>query len=390
MRRLQSEELREFSGALIAEMLAFKQPVALATYAQRWLKLFPEAEDAPDVAGELLRAYPSADSINTAVYYLTAVSNYDNLYTIFRACLDITFNEKLHGTIERLIERQPEADVWGRVLFKPDMSANAHIEKLVLRWLRLNKKNPGLDVSLVALFTSSPSVLDAILEWIDTAGRSKHIDFALDHLYRSASRIDKTLMSKIAAAARRALKGIHCNESIASIYATIVRASGEQNDIQAAKAWYQTHRGAERAWPILAAILQVNERNQREADEFAVMEAKALLRNLPLGSIPALVGALVKAHPDAESVATAKITYKQTKLMWILEVLVDVAFDAEVKRFALGALEGLNGADYAHRLLSSLLRVDPQNADVVEFANMWIEKNPLHKSVSEIKLLLAA
>lgn len=71
MRRLQSEQLREFTGALIAEMMEFKQPIALATYAQRWLKLFPEAEDAPDVAGAMLRAYPSADSVKTAAFYLT-------------------------------------------------------------------------------------------------------------------------------------------------------------------------------------------------------------------------------------------------------------------------------------------------------------------------------
>lgn len=391
MRRLQSEELREFSGALIAEMLEFKQPVALATYAQRWLKLFPEAENTPDVAGELLRAYPSADSINIAAYYLSAVSNYDNLYTIFRACFELPFNEKLHKIIERLIERQPEAPIWGRVLYRPDMKSNEPLEKFVLRWLHLNKKNPNLDVSLVALFTSSDLVLDAIMDWIDTVGRdSKHIEFSLDFIYRSAARIDKTLMPRIAAAGRRSLKGKHSDESVAAIYATIVRASGEQNDVQAAKAWFRTHRSTKRVWPILTAILQTNERNQREADEFAIVEAKALLRNLPMGAIPALVGALVRAHPDTETIATAKKTYEETQLTWILETLVEVAFDAEINRLALEALAKMNGAEYAHELISSLLQINPTNAEVVQFANTWITKNPLHTSVPKIKSLLAA
>lgn len=391
MRRLQSEQLREFTGALIAEMMEFKQPIALATYAQRWLKLFPEAEDAPDVAGAMLRAYPSADSVKTAAFYLTEVSNYDNLFSIFRACFEIPFNEKLYGIIETLIERHPEAKIWGRVLFRLDMTRHTSIDKFALRWLQLNKNNPKLEVSLIALFSSSPEVLDGIMDWIETTGRNeRYLEISLELLYRSAWRVYKSLLPRIAATGRRALKGKHSDEEIARIFATIVRASGETDDIEAAKEWFETHRRSERVWTILVAILEVNERMKLEPDKFAVNEAKIFLRNVPPKTIPSLVGALVCAHPDPESVSLAKKTYEETQLTWILETLVDVAFDDEIQVLALESLRQMNGADYAHDLLSSLLRIDPKNEEVVEFANSWIQKNPLHKSLSKIQSLLAA
>jgi len=66
LHRLRKEQVQEFMGELIGDMMEIKPTKELVVHARRWLKLFPEHDDAPFLVGSWLREYTSNEAAYVA------------------------------------------------------------------------------------------------------------------------------------------------------------------------------------------------------------------------------------------------------------------------------------------------------------------------------------
>jgi len=168
-------------------------------------------------------------------------------------------------------------------------------------------------------------------------------------------------------------------------------ATKEPDDIQAAKAWHKQHRSSRDAWEVLKALLQISCSQKTEADPYVVDQAKLEIRNLPADEHrPLLVGTLVEAHADAETIAMARESYLRTNSPWTLISLLKVAPDAELTEKAHKVLDQLIASSLGaeQELLYALLQADPSE-HVLRVAKRWLRKNPSHAHTKSIRSLLA-
>lgn len=301
-------------------------------------------------------------------------------------------HRRLYKLIEARMEQDPSSYVWGAL--QPYQVSNAAADKLVLRWLALNRLNPdlALEISSVALFTCSTEVLEAVLEWSEKTGRhSKGISFVLTHLMRGKSKAHAALLPRIVLFARTWVKVHAQDQDCGRVYWHLIGYGRSADDFQDGISWYKQHESWKSAWCVLTGLLCASRIAEQEADPYVVEQAKMVLGKLSPGERPpVLVGALVAVHPDAETIGMGKDVCMKSPMSWLLAIMLRVAPDADLISKAEELLPKLKGTEVESELLLALLKVDPTSETVLKVAKRWMRKNRGHVSAETIKSLVAA
>jgi hypothetical protein len=285
------------------------------------------------------------------------------------------------------LEQDPASRAWRRL--QPFEVSSKVTDKLVLRWLELNRSNSALclDVSCVALFTDSVEVVEAVLLWTETEKNNIYVWMVLSHLLRGSSKAHHALRPRISQFVRAWVKEHTNDEYCGRVFADLITVVKLAEDIRDGKVWYQQHQSFDLAWCVLTGLL----RAQQKADPYVVEQAKRVLRNLsPEERAPVLVGALVEAHPDAETIAFAKNICMKSNLAWLIAILLPIAPDSDLLAKANEVLPELRGSEIEDDLILALLQTDPTNTSVLKAAKRWMRKNGGHASAASIQSLLTA
>ncbi len=391
LERLRSEPLQETSGKIIGEMIHSKPSKTMIVYARKWLAQFPDHEYAPKLVGHWLEKYDSNEAMYAAEYYLRTVSDPKNLRLLLMAIGKSKRSpRKIYQLIETRLEQEPYHDAWSHLACYQRRN-NKRAEKVVLRWLELNRSNPDQDIiiSAVAAFTSSVDVIESILLWASTVGNSPAYFFVLRHLLCQDSSAHVLLKPRIQEFSRNWIAAHLDDNNCGQVYGAFVASGRDANDMRAAKEWFIEHKQKQAARWVLIGLLQAYSALQEDADLYIVEETKALLRSQSAEErTPVMVAALLKAHVDAETILFAKQKELDSN-PWLLGLILRFAPDDEVIAKAKTVLAQRYNRQLEHDLLFCLLRQSPGDHALRKDARRWIRKHGQKMSSKELKNLLA-
>ncbi|MFA7338891.1 MAG: ClpX C4-type zinc finger protein [Candidatus Obscuribacterales bacterium] len=389
---LKKNKSDEAAGAAFVMLLSIKPTASLVADGESWLLLHRDHESAPELVAELLKADPSPKIVRLAGRYLRSSDDVSYLRPIIRAIIESPPHKGLYDKIGYLLERNPTADTWSLVLLVTPKRNCKSVQNLVLKWLRLNVRNPEAYAYSHILVSKSPEVIEAVFDWARIGGRtSDDISSTLDGLVSAAAKYHRSILPSVLRVARAWLKKNPDHAAAGRVYASVLSATGSQLDIGRARQWHREHRTSEDAWYVISDILNHGYWQGTKPDDFAVKEAQLLLRaETPTSRKPRLVGALLGAHTDAESIAWAKEAYARLMAPWILVRLLLRAPDAETIAEAEASFKRLkDNEELEPEMIYSVLTADPKNKVALKRARVWLKRSPENKWIKAITPLIS-
>ncbi|MBS1953754.1 MAG: hypothetical protein JST89_06210 [Cyanobacteria bacterium SZAS-4] len=388
MEVLQTDRLQESSGKLIGELMQFKQTRILVFYARKWLADFRDHEYAPKLVGHWLEQYDSNEAMYLAEYYVRTVSKPVVLRSLLRAIGSSKRSpRRIYDLIEARMEREPLNDAWS-CLQKFEGKNSRRAEKIILRWMELNRTNKTMDiiVSVVALYSESTEILESALKWAEAVGNSDNYYFVLAHLLRGTTPAHKFLTPRTSAFSRRWIESHHNDPNCGHVLGTLINCVADARDIHAGKEWFKKHERNSSSHSVLIGLLSAYKILNQEPDLYVVKKAKTLLKRQPPDKrTPAMEAALFNVCPDRETVAILKQTCTKTKSVRMIGPLLLVAPNKELIAMAQETIARYPSIDLERDLLTALLRQDPKNPELRKNARRWIRKHG--KKVSSTTLM---
>jgi hypothetical protein len=388
---LKQNKTDESAGKAIAMLLAVKPAAGLVVEGLLWLGQHMSHDSAPELVGELLKADPSPKIVRLAGTYLKTSDDVSYLRPIIRAIIESPPHKGLYKKIADLIERNPAADTWSFNLLVTSKVKRENVQSLVLKWLRLNVRNPEAYVSVHISRSKSPEIIEAAFDWARRGGRtSDHLSSALERLVPAAAESHRAILSRVLSFARAWLKKNPDHEVAGRVYASVLSATGSKLDIGRAKQWHKGHQASPDAWYVISDILNSGFWLNTKPDEYSVKEAQLLLRAETATARKArLVGTLLGAHTDEESIAWAKEAYARDRTPWILMRLLLRAPDTETIAEAEAALERLKDHEELEpEMIYSVLRADPKNKVALRRGRVWLKRSPENKWIKAVTPLI--
>ncbi len=388
---LKQNKSDESAGKAIAMLLEVKPSASLVAEGLSWLRQNKTHDSAPELVGELLKADPSLKIVRLAGWYLKNSDDVGYLRPIIRAIIESPPHKGMYKKLEDLLSRTSEDDAWSAALMTTSKHRSNSSQSLVLKWLRLNVGNPEAYVSFHILVARSPEIIEAGFEWIRSGGRTgDDLTGSLKDLLRAAAKYHRAILPSILRYARVWLKRNPDHEAAGRVYASVLSASGSKLDIGGAKQWYQEHQSGADAWYVISDILDHGYWYNTKPDDYSVKEAQLLLRaTKSIGRMPRLVGALLGAHSDEESIAWAKEAYARNGTPWILIRLLLRAPDAETISEAEAALERLKDHEELEpEMIYALLMADRKNKLALRRARVWLKHSPENKWIKAVTPLI--
>lgn len=388
LKRYGSDEL---AGKVIAELLEIKATPGLVKSGRSWLQKFPNHRSAPALIGQMLAFEPTPDAIKAANRSFATFERFDDLVPLVGAIVKSSMTSKFYKELEDLLEQYPSEERWGYVLMTKSAQTHKKTDLLVAKWIGLNLSNPDLFVIPFVILAKSPNVIEAAFEWFKASGhQSKYAASGLCYIVRASAQHHKTILPAVLNHARRWLKSNTANAEAGQVHEAVIAATKAKSDVRNAKKWYEQNVNTRYAWRILATLLESAYWDSTEPDDWAVLNARALLKDPELRvKIPRLVGALVSACPDDETIAWAKDTYTRTLLLWILIQVLLCAPDRESLEAAEEAHDRWANSSLEPEMLYALLRADPQNARALRRARLWLDRTQRHRYRRAIKALVS-
>jgi len=358
----------------------------LYEYARKWLKQFPQDQDAPALVAAWLAAFPSSDVELLCEHYLE-FADCNDIWPLIRVIFQTGQQppEKFQELIASRLECEPRSDTWPRSLATPKLNLEV-ANKLAVRWLELNACEPRTHILSLCTFVQSSEVMEALLLWMkrNSDGLLEEFAMSLAHLTEAAAKHHPELLPELIAFSRMWLCANSNSPRAGNVHCELIRTTHNLNDIEKAKKWYQENRGADTAWYVLSALLF-----KQNPDNFAVNESKRVLKSQPADKrIPALTGRLLRAVRDDETVRLARELCITNPVPWILEELLAFASDDELVGKAHGLLEKWDNHEAGHTMLLALLNAAPQNEKTQKLAESWLESNKDHDAATQIRALL--
>jgi hypothetical protein len=261
----------------------------------------------------------------------------------------------------------------------------------VLKWLRLNVRNPEAYVSSHILLAKSPEIIEAVFDWVRRGGRTgDDLTSSLKYLVPAAAKYHRSILPSVLRYARAWLKKNPDHEAAGRVYAAVLSASGSKLDILRAKQWYQEHRSSADAFYVISDILNLGYWDNTKPDDYSVKEAQLLLRKeTSTDRDLLLVGTLLGAHTDDESIAWAKEAYARTKAPWILLRLLRRAPDVETIAEAEALFENVKDVQFIEpELIYAVLMADGKNKLALRRARVWLKRSPENKWIKAITPLI--
>jgi hypothetical protein len=392
LERLRTEPLQESSGKMIAAMVDFRPYKSLIVYARRWLAHYPDHEYAPKLVGRWIEKYDSNEAMYLAEYYLRTVSKTNHLRTLLRAIGSSKRSpRRIYDLIESRLEKEPNQDAYsGLQKFKG--KNNRRSEKILLRWLELNRSNPDLDilVSAVALFTESVEIIESIMLWAETVWNSRAYCFVLSHLLRGETNAHAELRPRIAKLTRTWIADHIDDANCGRVYGDLIQCVKDAEDIKTGKEWFIQHETNESSKWVAIGLLRASTLLGYEPDLYIVEKIKQLLRNQsPNERIPVMEEVLLGANPDKDSIALVRQTCIETKSSRFIGKVLRLAPDEELLATAKEVLAERYDAQLKHDLLLTLLKVSPADADLRKDVRRWLRKHGRKLPSKELKDSLA-
>ncbi len=388
---LKKNKSDESAGAAFVLLLSIKPTASLLADGESWLVLHRDHESAPELVAELLKAYPSPKIVRLAGRYLKNSDDVSSLRPIIRAIIESPLHKGLYKKIEELIARNPADSAWSFALMTTSKHRSKCSQSLVLKWLRLNVRNPEAYVSCHILLAKSPEIIEAVFDWVRLGGRTgDDLTSSLKYLVPAAAKYHRAILPSILRYARAWLKKNPDHEAAGRVYASVLSASGSKLDIGRAKKWYQEHGTSDDAWYVISAILDHGYRCNKTPDEYSVKEAQLVLRaETSTDRDLLLVGTLLGAHTDGESIAWAKEAYARTQAPWILIRLLMRAPDVEIIAEAEALFARVKDVSFIEpEMIYSVLRADPKNKVALKRARVWLKRSPENKWIKAITPLI--
>ncbi|MBX3149920.1 ClpX C4-type zinc finger protein [Candidatus Obscuribacterales bacterium] len=379
------------AGSALASVLKIKSNATLISTALSWLEKYPNEEDAPKIIAVLMKTAPSPRVTRLASMWLKSPDDIFRFSEIISATLKSSKYQTLLKEVKELLERNPKSSHWFWLFSEPPTRERTkRVETLLVRWLQLNLKNPEAPVYITVILTRSPEVMQASFDWVRFGGKeSKDAALLLTRLLESTSQYHKTLLPKVIRFARAWLKANPNDENSGQVHGALVLTAQTKTDIKNAKSWYEENKSNKSAWFVLSDLLQYAYSYSHKNDVFAVENAKVLLRDeLFRHQKSRLVGSLIGAWADEESITWAKEAYDRLGLLWILARLLMRAPDSELIKEAERVYEQCAGYDFEKEILLGVLRADPQNSFFQKRARSWIKRNPKHPWTTSISLAI--
>jgi len=379
---LKQNKSDESAGKAIAMLLEVKPSASLVAEGLLWLSQNKTHDSAPELVGELLKAGPSPKIVRLAGGYLKTSDDVSYLRPIIRAIIENPPHRGLYKKVEALIERNPGAESWSLALVTSSKHRSRNLLGLVLKWLRLNVRNPEAYVSCHILLSKSPEIIEAVFDWVRFGGRTgDDLTSSLKYLVPAAAKYHRSILPSVLRYARAWLKKNPDHEATGRVYAAVLSATGSKQDISRAKQWHKGHQASPGAWYVISDILNHGYWCNAKPDEYSVKEAQLLLRaETSTARKPRLVGTLLGAHTDEESIAWAKEAYARNGTPWILIRLLLRAPDAETISEAEAALERLKDHEELEpEMIYALLMADRKNKLALRRARVWLKHSPENK-----------
>ena len=388
---LKKNKSDEAAGAALVMLLSIKPTASLFVDCESWLLLHRNHESAPKLVAVLLKAEPSEKIFRLAGKYLKSSDDVHYLCPIIKAIIESPPHKGLYRKIEELLERNPKHDGWDAALISTSKHRNKRVEGLVFRWLKLNVGNPELSLLVHIAIKPSAETLEASLNWMRKGGRTAdHMPGAIGFLVRAAVESNQAILPHVLSFARAWLKRNPDHEAAGSVYESIVWATRSKGDTAKAKQWYQEHPRNESAWRVVQALLRSAYWCGTQPDEYMVKEAKLLLGSATLRfQRPGLIGVLLYAHADDESIAWAKEACENQGYWWLLTALLRRAPDVETIANAEAGLNVWKDSECAEpEIVYCLLAADPKNKLALRRGRVWLKRSPENKWIKALAPLI--
>lgn len=388
---LRKNKSDEAAGAALVMLLSIKPTASLVADGESWVLLHRDHECAPELVAELLKADTSAKIVRLAGRYLKSSDDVSYLRPIIRAIIENPPHRGLYKKLEELLIRNPEADSWSLALATTSKYRSRNLQGLVLKWLKLNVRNPAAYVSFHILVAKSPEIIEAGFDWIRSVGLTgDDMPCSLADLVSSAAEYHRSILPRVLNFARAWLKENPDHDAAGQVYASVLSATGSKLDIGRAKQWYQKHQASAGAWLVISDILSFGYLCNAKPDQYAVEQGQLLLTaQASADRKPRLVCALLGVHTDAESIAWAKEAYTSCRTPLILTRLLIRAPDSEIIAEAEAAFEWLKDHEEIEpEMIYSVLWADPKNKVALKRARVWLKRSPENKWIKAITPLI--
>jgi hypothetical protein len=359
----------------LLKLLSIKKSPSLVAAAKEWLTKYPDHQEAPCLLSEVLRVAPNQDLLKLAASLLDRASECFPVRDLAKYAVT---EEVLFSNVSQLLERDPYSHEWEFCLLVVRANITDQTNTLLAKWLRLNESNSSIFLSPHIIITESAEVISAAFNWLQKGGRQMgERQRCVGDLVRRCHRHHRTLLPEMLSFARAWVEEHPTDQDAGQIHGTIIWSTHAPSDIQQAIDWYSTHRNNRTAWFVPAEILAACFQEDEPANQWAVTEARSILRKSEY-KVPRLIGELVSAHPDDESIAWAKEEYARSKLGWILIRLIEVAPDSDSISEAIAGVEEWKNSSLEPEMLHALLRADPKNKLATRRAKTWLKRNTNH------------
>lgn len=381
----------EAAGRAIAMLLAVKPSASLVAEGLSWLSQNKSKDSAPELVAELLKTDPSPKIVRLAGRYLKTLDDVRYLQPIIEAIIENAPHRGLYKKVEDLIERNPEDGSWSSALLTDSRSRSKYSHALVMKWLKLNIHNSKICVSHHIIAAKSPELIEAGFDWVRNCGRTGNdVPSLLCDLLRTTARCHRPLLPRVLSFARAWLKKNPDHEAAGRVYAAVLSATGSKQDISRAKQWYQEHRSSADAFYVISGILNHGYWGNTKPDDYSVKEAQLLLRKeASTDRDLLLVGTLLGAHTDDESIAWAKEAYARTKAPWILLRLLRRAPDVETIAEAEALFGHVKDVQFIEpELIYAVLMADRKNKLALRRARVWLKRSPENKWIKAVTPLI--
>ena len=301
------------AGEAVAHLLEIKSTASIVSIAESWLILYPCHKDVPLVLGALIKTAQSSKSVRHAGQYIQTLSNLKNSDPIIKAAIE-SQNPSLSKRIEQAMEKYPTGWIWITSLHPSPSQRNRTSDKLFVKWMQLNKNSQdGLIGFTPAATSRSPQVIEACFDWVRAGGlANEDMPFILAGLFSNAQTYHKALLPRLVQFVRKWLKANSDHKYAGRMHAALFYATRSKSDTIKAKQWYRQHQNDEYAWHVLSNLLDDAYWYGYKPDQYTVEQAKKLLRQEKFRhEKPRLVGALIGASADEESIAWAREIYRR-------------------------------------------------------------------------------
>ncbi|HIA52815.1 MAG TPA: hypothetical protein EYN91_12120 [Candidatus Melainabacteria bacterium] len=386
------------TGDKLVDLFQIKPSKRLITYARKWTHAFPNHRDGPRVMSFWLEHFPSKESTDLAAKYLKRHWPVEELHWLFRSVLKAKAGAKLDRLVLERLENAPANDIWARCL-SPYKVREGIANRLALRWLKLNEDNPNLLLMGYTTFANTPDTVAAVFKHLKKHGFSRQYnEHEIRPLLDNTRKLNMEIRPEVVEFARNWLAATehkkdkdpesHQETEVAHVHAALIHATNDETDIENAKNWYLKHSDSRMSFLVLNELLSTRKNSNLKPDQFAIEQAKIVIRKTPLEErIPSLVGTLLAACPDSETIGIASELYAQQNIPWILIELLQHSPTEQQIAAGKVLLNEVRGWDSEHALLVALLKRAPDSR-VKRRARAWLKENTRHIAKKEILKLL--